>query len=647
MAKNVRACLSVLALSIAASIAGGCRSASDLPAAATPAPSPEALKTLSLAQLMDIEITSVSRQPRPLSDTAAAVQVLTNDDIRRSGARTLAEALRLAPNLQVAQVSAYDWAVTSRGFNGASVNTGSLANKLLVMIDGRTVYTPLFGGVFWDAQQVSLDDVDRIEVVSGPAGTLWGANAVNGVINIVTKNAAETQGGKVHVAFDSASSKAGALRYGGTVGPNFSYRAHGQRMEFDDTTRQGGLDAHDDWALSQGGFRTDYRRSATDNVTVQGDFYVAREASPSLIQINGQNAIARWTHITSPESEWSVQVYTDRTVREFPRAAFREELRTADLDAQQRFTAGRHGIVWGFGYRHMWDDVRNGPSFTFLPAQRTMRLASGFVQDDLALPSSLKLTVGTKVEHNDFSGFEVQPSIRLAWTPPGISMAWGALSRAVRSPARIDTDITTRTSRGNPDFLAENVTAYELGYRIRPADSVSLSIAAFHNVYSDLRSINHAAAQPGVLVFDNDLRAATSGVELSAALHLTSQWRMRGGYTHVQKQFHATSANVFPFSDAFEAQDPRNQIVVQSVMDLPRGVQFDVVARHIGEIPATLLGPRIASYTTADVRLAWSRSRWEVAAVGQNLDGGHPEFVSPILWYEIPRTIRGEVSFTW
>jgi iron complex outermembrane receptor protein len=636
-------------LSVCALSAGACAS---LPAT-IPAPgTPVALKKLSLRELMDLEVTSVSRSPEKLSETAAAIQVITSDTIRRSGATTLAEALRLATNLQVAQVNSHDWAITARGFNGASVATGSIANKLLVMIDGRSIYTPLFGGVFWDAQFVPLEDIDRIEVVRGPGGTLWGANAVNGVINIITKSAKDTQGGSATVAAGTLLKTFGSVRYGGVLGPDFSYRVYGQHFDAGSTLRNG-TDGHDDWNATQAGFRTDYRRSDADSLTVQGDFYEGDQGVPSTAFINGQNLMARWTHITSPESDWSVQLYFDRTKRTFPQASFTEELQTADLDFQHRFQAGRNNsVLWGAGYRHMWDNLDNG-SFSFLPARKTMRLFSGFVQDEVAADNaSLKLTFGAKFEHNAFSGLEVQPSARLAWTPQAgplelRQLLWAAASRAVRSPSRIDTEIRTGATRGNPDFGAEKVTAYEIGYRVTPAESLSLSLTAFYNRYTDIRSINQNVTPPGGLIFENDLEANTFGIELSVGFQPAQWWRLRGGYTHLEKGFRALSSSVFALSEPFEGHDPQSQMLLHSKMDLPRGVQFDVVARNVAELPVSLLGPAVPAYTTADVRLAWRISRWEISAIAQNLNGDHPEFLSPILPYEIPRSFQGRLSFAW
>jgi iron complex outermembrane receptor protein len=277
-----------------------------------------------------------------------------------------------------------------------------------------------------------------------------------------------------------------------------------------------------------------------------------------------------------------------------------------------------------------------------------MRLASGFVQDEVISPgAAMKLTFGAKFEHNDFSGLETQPSVRLAWTPPGRQMAWAAASRAVRSPARFDTEIHIGRTLGDPDFLAEKLTAYELGYRVTPAETLSLSLAAFHNRYTDVRSVNQNGTVPGALVFANDLEASTFGLELAGAYEPAAWWRLRGGYTYLEKDIRRLTPQVLVFSDAFEAQDPQGQIMLQSVMDLPRGVQLDVVARHIAELPASRFGPEVPAYTTADLRLAWRIARWELSAVAQNLAGDHPEFNSPPLWYEIPRAFQGRLSFSW
>src|SRR6266487_2778710 len=341
---------------------------------------PSELKKLSLDELLNTEVTSVSRRPEKLSETALAIQVITQEDIRRSGVTSLPEALRLAPNLQVAQVNSHDWAINARGFNN------TLANKLLVMIDGRAVYTPLYAGVFWEVQNVLLEDVDRIEVVSGPGGTLWGANAVNGVINIITRSAKDSQGLLVTGGGGSLLQDFGAVRYGGAAGSNFFYRIYGQRFDRNNSVLANGNDAPDRWDMTQGGFRTDWYPSDANTLTFQGDFYAGSEQGVVAdTTVDGQNALGRWAHVFSEESELQVQMYFDRTWRDIPNQ-LAEDLKTYDFDFQHRFACGeRQRIVYGAGYRLMQDRVKNTPLISFLPPNRNLQLFSGFLQDEITL----------------------------------------------------------------------------------------------------------------------------------------------------------------------------------------------------------------------------------------------------------------------
>ncbi len=413
-----------------------------------------------LEELLNQEVSLVTGRPEPLIQSPSAVQVITSEESRRSGAMSLPEALRLASNLQVAQQNAHDWAITARGFNGAPLANNSLADKLLVMIDGRSVYSPLFGGVFWDVQNVLLEDIDRIEVVSGPGATLWGANAVNGVINVVTKSSRATQGLYVSGAAGSYWQDFGAVRYGGGNGSNLFYRVYGQRFDHNGSVRANGTDAMDPWDMTQGGFRMDYVPSGAHTFTFQGDFYSGSEGIPTATIVDGENVLGRWIRTFSPTSALTVRAYWDRTWRRLPGAGFAEDLNTFDLDAQHRFGVGdRQTVVWGGDYRLMHESVENTPVFSFLPAERNLQLFSAFLQDEISLwPDRLKLTLGTKIEHNDFSGFEIQPNGRLAWTPSPTHTVWAAVSRAVRSPARFDADERTPfIATPNHDFKPEKV----------------------------------------------------------------------------------------------------------------------------------------------------------------------------------------------
>ena len=604
---------------------------------------PLELKKLSLEQLLDIEVTSVSRRPEKLSETASAIQVITQEDIRRSGATSLPEALRLAPNLQVAQVNSHDWAISARGFNN------TLANKLLVMIDGRAIYTPLYAGVFWDVQNVLLDDIDRIEVVSGPGGALWGANAVNGVINIITRSAKDTQGLLLTGGAGSLIQDFGAIRYGGAAGSNFFYRVYGQHFDRNNSVLADGSDVPDKWDMTQGGFRTDWYPSDANTFTFQGDFYAGSEqGAVSDSEVDGQNALGRWTHMFSAESELQVQMYFDRTWRDIPNQ-FSEDLKTYDFDLQHRLALGeRHTIVYGAGYRLMQDRVKNTPAISFLPPDRNLQLFSGFLQDEITLlPERWKFTVGTKIEHNDFSGWEVQPSGRLAWTPTTNQMFWGAISRAVRSPSRIDSDIFAPTPpvppgvpgfSGSPGFDSENLLAYELGYRVQPFSRLSLSAAPYYNFYEDLRSVDQTS--PTNFVLENHFKGEVWGIELSANYRATDWWRFRGGYNYLHKHLWPTTTNALV--SVREGNDPHHQFSLQSIMDLPGHFQFDLTARYVDTLPS----PNVPSYLTFDVRVAWQFKDLELSIVGQNLlDNRHPEFGNVTGRREIARSVYGKVSW--
>ena len=602
---------------------------------------PAELKQLSLEALMNQDVTIVTRRPEKLSESPSAVQVITGEDIHRSGATSLPEALRLASNLEVAQINSHDWAISARGFNN------SLANKLLVMIDGRTVYTPLDAGVFWDVQNVLLDNIDRIEVVSGPGGTLWGANAVNGVINIVTKSARDTQGLMVQGGGGSFLQDFGAVQYGGSNGTNLFYRVYGQRFDRNSALLPSGKDARDSWDMSQGGLRMDWYPTEDNTVTVQGDSYAGSELNTptGTTFVDGQNLLGRWTHTISDTSDLSAQAYFDRTWRDISQSAA-DELKTYDLDFQFRFGWGsRQSITVGAGYRLMQDEVRNAPALAFFPPNRNMQLFSGFVQDQIALvPDNLQLTLGTKLEHNDFSGFDAQPSARLAWMPTERHTLWAAISRAVRSPSRVDTDVDVPGTPppvlvGNRNFSSETVLTYEAGYRVRPFERATLSLATFYNDYNNLRSINPIS--PTTFIVGNGFDGQTWGAELSGTYQAADWWRLRAGYTYFHKELWPNG----PLADPSirEGNDPANQVMVQSIMNLPAHFQFDTVGRFVD----SLRNPKVPRYVTFDVRVAWWwKDNLEISVIGQNLwDNQHPEFGDAATREEIPRSIFGKIAW--
>jgi iron complex outermembrane recepter protein len=605
----------------------------------------QALKKLSIEELMNIEVTSVSKAPEKLTQAASAIQVITQDDILRSGATSIPEALRLAPNLQVAQLNSHHWIISARGFNS------TFANKLLVMIDGRTVYSPLFAGVFWDAQNVLLADVDRIEIISGPGGTLWGANAVNGIINIITKRAKDTGGLYVSASVGSVLKDLMEARYGGTIGPKFSYRIYGLHADRDHTFLPDGTDHTDKWRLSQGGFHLDWQASQSGTLTLQGDFYTGSERDTQYT-IDGQNTLARWNYTFSDKSDMMVQVYFDRTWRDDKAGTIKDELKTFDIDFHHRFPlGGRHSILWGLGFRLMQDKTKNSSIFVgFLPADRDMNLFSSFIQDEISLmPGLLELAIGTKLQHNDFSGFELQPSARFTLTPAEMHAIWTAVSRAVRAPSRIDVDYHIPAYHvppgqpsvdGGPNFDSEKVIAYELGYRVQPATDLSLSLATFYNRYDDLYSVE---ALPGTQTYQiqNGVIGTSYGIEFNGNYQLAERWRLRGGYTYFVKELENKPGNVTDRSAlANLGSDAKNQFLLQSILDLPGNFQVDVIVRYTDVLPATQFNPEVKSYIALDARLAWESRRFLISVNGQNvLQDRHAEFAG----IHIPRNIYGKI----
>jgi iron complex outermembrane receptor protein len=627
--------LACYAITSGSLVLAGSAAAQDLAAARDAAAAQDSadLLDLSIEQLAEIQVVSVSKAPEKLSESASAIHVISADEITRSGAMVLPEALRLAPNLQVAQANSHDWAITSRGFNGAPIVNSGLADKLLVTIDGRSVYTPLFGGVFWDVQNVDLADIDRIEVVSGPGGTLWGSNAVNGIINIVSRPAAETQGWRVTGSYGDFLRNATSVRYGGTAG-DAHYRVYAQRLERGGTTVRG-LEVGDEWHLGQGGFRVDLSPSDRDSVTLQGDVYDGGEGVSLTSDVAGHNVLGRWTRTLSPDTSWTLQAYYDVTDRRIEPTGFRDGVETLDVDFEELVTASsRVSLVWGAGYRSMHDETSGTPSLSLDPAGRRMALASGFLQADFALvPDRVRLTAGSKIEHNDFSGTEFQPRVQVSWTPTGARTVWAAVSRAVRSPSRLDVDEVTPTLETIAPFDSESVVAYEIGYRGRPTSNAAYSVSAFVNRYDHLRSFDFNPSPPPALVFANHQAATTWGVELAGDVRIGTHWRLRGGYNYLHEDIEPRSPLVVPGADAFEALDPDSQLVLHTMFDAFDKLELDVTARYVGALPDIT---RIPSYFDADLRIAWNADAWELAIVGRNLlEAAHWEFSEA----DIPRSM--------
>src|SRR5205823_3694158 len=478
------------------------------------------LKRLSVEELMNVEVTSVAKEPQRLLQAAASIQVITAQDIRRSGATSIPEALRLADNLQVSQINAHDWAISARGFNT------NLANKLLVLIDGRAVYTPLYGGVLWDVQDYLLEDVDRIEVISGPGGTLWGTNAVNGVINIVTRAARDTQGLYVSGGGGQQLREQAGVRFGAAPSPDIQLRVYGKYTKYADEVTATGASAADSPHMGRGGFRLDAQPSAPDRLTLQGDLYNGTEADG----INGEagrsgaNVLGRWTHAAASGASMSVQVYYDHTYLSqpfaaappnppffagFPAASLTDDLNTTDVDFQYHFGWGtRQKLAWGLGYRSTHETDNDVSLVRFTPSALDQALYSGFLQDEIQLASGVYLTVGSKLEHNDYTGYEVEPSGRVQWSLDSRQLLWAAISRAVRTPSRYDHDLLIPSGLINPppplqfpatylqgsaDFRSEALVAYEAGYRAELAPGLTGSLSAFYNDYRALRRSTAAA----------------------------------------------------------------------------------------------------------------------------------------------------------
>lgn len=605
----------------------------------------EVYKNLSLEELMNIEVTTVSKQPEMLSEIASAIQVVREEDIRRSPAARLPEALALTPNLLVSRFNSYTTMVTARGFNAV------FANKLLVMIDGRTVYSPLFAGTYWDVQNVLMEDIDRIEVVSGPGGTLWGANAVNGVINVLTKSSEETQGLYVSGAYGNYLKNFGAIRYGGRLSKDFTYRVFAQRNGHDTfLTPEGGANS-DKWNISQGGFRVDGHTGENSTLMVQGNAYGGTLfTTPSESAVDGQNLMGRWNYAISSRSDLIVQVYYDRTWRRDIPSTVSDQMETWDVDFQHGLEAGnRHALLWGLGYRFIRDESSSTTDFVgFVPPSRNMPLYSGFIQDEITLsPDILKLTIGSKFLHNVYSGFEVQPSARLAWTPEGPHTFWAAASRAIRAPSRIDVDYYIPKTpvpagspgvRGGPDFDAEKLLAYELGYRVQPSGSASFSLASFFNRYYDLYSVDPVPNDPVQFQIMNNSEGFSRGVEISGIYRFSEWWRLRGGYTWFNKKLRNKPGSVFDIG--ILGYDPDHVVVLQSKMDLPANFQFDIVGRYVSTLP----GLEVPAYFDLGVRLAYVYNGLEISVNGRNLlHESRPEFAE----LEVPRNVYGQLVWRW
>jgi iron complex outermembrane receptor protein len=605
----------------------------------------------------------VSKRRERLLEAPASIFVITHEDIRRSGYTSLAQALRLAPNLQVAQVNASQYAITARGFN----NANALANKLLVLVDGRTIYSPIYSGVFWDQQDVLLEDVDRIEVISGPGGTLWGANAVNGVINIITRSAKDTQGGFVTLG-GGDTEHGGAFRYGALLGERGAIRLYAKSTELQNTETENGSAVADGWQFHQAGFRADWTLPSR-SITFQGDFYEGRGEERSglgLIKANGANLLARWTEQFASGADLQVQAYFDRSERE-DQLLFQGDADTYDVQFQNGIPVGKHKLLWGAGYREARDNVPmttfpvDGGGFnvdiitTFQPQRRTLRWENIFVQDEFALTDTVRFTAGVKFESNDYTGWETLPSARLAWNPSETRLIWAGASRAVRAPARLDRDFyltfvaptlpppfntPVQAIVGGPEFVSEVANVYELGYRAQPSNRLTYSITAFYHDYDKLRSGDVAPA-----TIQNMIEGDVSGVEAWITYQATDNWRLTGGMVELRKDLRVKPGSPDPTGPSALGNDPEHQWLLRSTLNPTPRTEFDVTVRGVSRLPNPAVVP---AYTAVDARLGWKALKTlEFYVVGRNLfDPGHIEFgENPAARSEISRSFYA--GLTW
>jgi iron complex outermembrane receptor protein len=639
------------------------------------------ITTISLEDLMNMRVTSVSKREQKVADAPAAIFVITQEDIRRSGARNVPEALRMAPGIEVARIDENKWAITSRGFNGR------FANKLLVLIDGRSVYTPLFSGVFWNVQDILLEDVDRIEVIRGPGATLWGANAVNGVINIITKEAQATQNGLITAQGGNELEGMGGVRYGGKVGANTYYRAYSKYFQWNSSTDMLGRKTSDGWDATRGGFRVDSNSTPDDSFTLQGDLYRGSYGEtlrqPLLMppyqtifrndgDFSGGNMLGRWNHNFS-RSKTSLQLYYDRT-NTAADSLLVDHKNIYDVDFQHDLrVAESHELIWGLGYRFTQDRILSSDYVSLVPDHRNLSLFSAFTQDEFALfRQRLRVTVGSKFEHNHFTGFEMEPNARLLWNLGSKQSVWGAVSRAVRTPARTEEDVRLNADvvppsaatnglpliaavMGNTGFKSEDLIAYEAGYRVQASGKFSIDVASFYNSYSNLLSAEPRTPFLEIdplpvhltmpLVAENKMSGATYGTELFAEWRAVPKWKLAGSYSFLKMNIHRNTDSMDSTSNPNGAS-PRHQYYLRSSVDLSKKFEQDVTLRYVH----SLNGLAIPSYYTLDARLGWKpAANLEFSIGGQNLtDKKHLEF-RPDFINTVPTQVKRSVhaTMTW
>jgi iron complex outermembrane receptor protein len=606
---------------------------------------------MTVEDLLAVNVSSVSRRPEALSEAAGNVFLIRNQTVPAIGAQSLPELLRMAPNLFVAQSSSSTWAVNARGF----VRSNAYSNKLLVMVDGRTVYSPLFSNVFWDSTAVFLPDLQSIEVISGPAGSTWGANAVNGVINIQSKSARDTVGNLVTLSGGTEARTFG-VRAGTRFGSTGALRVYAQGGEYDATRDTFGRDdGYDKWHSLQTGFRSDWGSAATGEFTVQGDAFAGRFKNGAAPQTTNDNAnlLARWSRDLSPDSHLWVRAYQDYSKRDTG-GALTEISRATDLEFQHRIDFGRaQNFLWGADYRHMSDATAHTLGFVILPAKLQFALGSVFAQHVTPLGTdALRLTTGFRAEHNHFSGWEYQPSVKLGWHLSR-QMFWASASRATRIPSRLDTGFFAPQTppyfvAGGPDFTSEIVRAYELGWRGRPSKDLSLTATVYYHDYDHLRSVELRATP---IVVTNGVEGHSYGVELFADWDALPWWRVRlGGFTNAQRT-QVKAGRTDSERGLGESSYPDYQLQFRNTFRIGDDLTLWTSLRRVAEVPGFENGAYsyVPGYTEFDTNLVWRlRPDLEVSLGGRNLlHPAHPEIGATAIRRQIPRTVQAGLRWTF
>jgi iron complex outermembrane receptor protein len=622
------------------------------------------LKSLSLEDFsnLDVVVTSLSRRPQKLTDSAAAVYVISNEDIQRSGASNIPEVLRLAPGVEVAQINASTWSITARGFSGR------FAKKLLVLMDGRTIYTPLFSGVYWDVQDTLLEDIERIEVIRGPATAVWGGNAMNGVINIITKAARDTQGGLLTASVGTEVERQVALRYGDKIGEDFFYRLYGKYKKNDssvDITDTN--DSFDENDLNQVGLRVDWQLSEKNNLEFHSDLYKGqveqRQPVAMLVptigisdverenQVSGFNLLGKWTHTVSDTANWSLQAYYDRAKRQ-DTSTVDTKVDTLDIDFKHQFTmADRHHIIWGTGYRRVLDDLRGKYTVSYTPERRLTHRYNAFFQDEIILlPNKFSVVIGSQFEHNDFTGFEMQPNIRLKWNVDETSLAWASISKGlgVADRSTEDARVNIRAAPPTPGFgplpilvafigsdskQPEKVIAYEMGYRTFFGKRNLFDISLFYNDYSRLRTNESGAVfvetspVPHVvlpIVGGYEKEGESYGIEIAAEWFVNEQLTLKGHYSYYELDLEPPKGTTATMPELAEGLSPQHQASLRTLYQLTDDITVDTWLRYVDELPNN----DVNSYIDMDIKLTWQPvHNVELSLVGQNLlEGARHEY---------------------